>query len=128
MQGQANHRNALARRANRKTRTYVMALVGRWSKLRAPYSPGMHPGAEELLHRLLGIKPSYARDLVLDRRPLPSHHARRLADDLERELGDVFTLIGDLRRYADERDRTLGLHLPQNVKSMLATKARKRGD
>jgi hypothetical protein len=125
-QGQANHRFALARRAAQKGRTYSSILTGRWARLRAPWGGNRQPSAEELLHRLLGIKPSYANRLLRNKSPLPAHHARTLAADLRRELGEALEVAAELDRYADARDRELGLHLPTRVKDMLATKARKR--
>ncbi len=114
LRGKENHRLALKRRANRKTRTYGWGLVARWARYRAPYVGGMHPSGEDLLHRLTGVGEERARDLVFDRKaPLPAHHARTLADDLEITFAGVSELIAELRRYADHRDAAIGKRLPR---------------
>jgi len=113
LMGQKNHRTALARRAHRKVHIRRPTLTGRWATMRAPYRGGEHPSAPELLHALLGVQPAYAEELLAGRHPLPSHHARRLARDLRSTLGEALTLADELERYADQRERAMGKHVPR---------------
>ena len=114
--GQENHRLALKRRANRKTRFYGNRLSERWARYRAPYVGGMHPNAEELLHRITGVSPAYAGHWLSGWNELPAHHAETLADDLERTFGGVPELIAELRQYAAHRRATIGKGLPSGKK------------
>lgn len=82
--------------------------------MRVPYLPGRHPSATEMMHGLLGISESYARDLIRSKSVLPSRHALRIAEDIEAQYGGAMELARELREYARQREASIGKHVPSH--------------
>lgn len=103
LQGQANHIRREKRRKHR-SRMYIENLMGRWLSICCPYRTNEHPGAEELLSMVTGLKESTAK-VVMRRKeyPLSASNAEKLANYLERTYADVPALIIELREHARKK-------------------------
>jgi len=78
-----------------------------FARLILPWHAYEYPGATRFLAGLLGIKASYAKNLLKPSwgRKLPVQHARRLAQYLEGHASACDALAHELRQYADAADR-----------------------
>ena len=99
--GQRNHRAALRRRSS-AFRAYKPSRLSRFASIATPWLVREYPGCEVLLSRLCGVCERTAEQW-LSGKELPSHHARTLADFIERFDGPA--VARELRAYAAERDK-----------------------
>lgn len=53
---------------------------------------------------ICGIKPNTAAGWLWKNKPLPAHHARRLADWIEARIAPMQAAIAELRAYAASRE------------------------
>lgn len=106
-QGIVNHNKSLRRRRHR-LRAYRVLPAGLWGKVRFPYFADECPRGEEMLSVLLGVSEDRAKLLLCDEHTeLPARHARTMADDLERHIGEMHQAMVALREYADLRDQVV---------------------
>jgi hypothetical protein len=103
--GKRNHR-AAERRRRSSFRAYSGTLLSRFASIVSPWKVYEYPGAEVLIGRLCGVSEGRAHNLLCQRgAELPSHHARVLADYVERFDGPA--VARELRTYAAERDKKI---------------------
>jgi len=102
--GQRNHRAAQRRRRG-SLRVYPASDASRFARLVCPWIIAEYPGAEVLISQLCGVSEVTAEGWLRRTKPLPSRHARVLADYVERF--DGVGVARELRAYADERDKRI---------------------
>jgi len=100
--GQRNHRAAIRRRHS-PFRVYRAGVVCRFASVVCPWLVKDYPGAQVLIAGLCGVSEDTANDWLRQKKPVPSRHARTLADFIERFDGPA--VARELRAYADERDK-----------------------
>lgn len=102
--GVRQHRAALRRVAFPSVRHTT--LVWRFTRLTVRWKISEYPGMARFLSAVLGIAPSYARNLLKPSAELPAKHARRMADFLANHASQCDALAHELRVYADSRKFT----------------------
>jgi hypothetical protein len=75
-------------------------LVWRFTRLIVGWKISEYPGMARYLSALLGIAPSYARNLLKPSWKLPPKHAQKMADFLEKHASECDALAHELRAYA----------------------------
>jgi hypothetical protein len=79
-------------------------ITRRYASLMVRWRICEYPGAARFLSALLGIAPSYARNLLKPSGVLRAHHALRLAESLDYHASQCDALAAELRAYAREQD------------------------
>ena len=106
--GKRNHK-AAQRRVAFPTREHgETTLAGRFARLIVPWKIYEYPAPQRFLSELLGIAPSYARNLLKPSwdKKLPAKHARALANYLEKRASQCEALAHELRDYASQMERS----------------------
>lgn len=101
--------NAAQRRIAFPTRDSAdTPLAWRFAYLLLPWRIYEYPGSIRFLSELLGIAPSYARNLLKPSwdKKLPAKHARAMANYLERRASQCDALAHELRDYAKKCERS----------------------
>lgn len=87
-------------------RAWASTLAKAWERLIAPWYVFQYPGAPKILAAVLGVSPSYARQLLKPGVKLPPKHARRMADYLTNHASQCEALAHELRDYAAAQERS----------------------
>lgn len=106
-----SHRAASRRKAfptRDSADTPQATLSWRFAYLLLPWRIYEYPGSIRFLSELLGIAPSYARNLLKPSwdKKLPAKHARALANYLEKRASQCEALAHELRDYAGKAERS----------------------
>lgn len=81
-------------------------LSNRFERLICQWHVYQYPGARIVLAAILGIAPSYARQLLKPGVKLPAKHARKMADFLGNHASQCDALAHELRDYAQQQERS----------------------
>lgn len=98
--------NAAQKRVAFPQRDWASTLSKAWERLIAPWYVYQYPGAPKILAAVLGVSPSYARQLLKPGVKLPPKHARRMADFLGNHASQCEALAHELRDYAQQQERS----------------------
>ena len=80
-------------------------LTDEFVQLMWPWEAAQYPGKYRALAALLQIAPSYARDLMQARDPLPQKHATRLPAFIEARIALERSLLERLRLHIEQQER-----------------------
>lgn len=81
-------------------------LVWRFTRLTVRWKIIEYPGMARFLSAVLGIAPSYARNLLKPSATLPAKHARKLAAYLSNHASACEALAAEMRDYASQIERS----------------------
>lgn len=98
--------NAAQKRVAFPQRDWPSTLSKAFERLIAQWYVWQYPGAPVILAEVLGIAPSYARQLLKPGTPLPAKHARKMADYLSNHASQCEALAAEMRDYASQTERS----------------------
>lgn len=97
---------AAQRRVAFPQREWSGTLSNRFERLICQWQVYQYPGARIVLAAILGIAPSYARQLLKRGTRLPAKHARMLAAYLVNHASQCEALAAEMRDYASQMERS----------------------